>query len=68
MGDYINDYCLTTERLQLGSKNKIVIHPGPVNRGIEICSKLVDSKDSVILQQVQNGVFVRMAILYWAFL
>ena len=40
------------------------MHPGPMNRGLEICSTAADSAQSVILQQVANGVFVRMSVLY----
>jgi len=45
-------------------KEAIILHPGPINRGVEIDSELADSSKSVILQQVRNGIFVRMAILY----
>lgn len=45
-------------------KEAIILHPGPINRGVEIDSELADSSKSVILQQVANGIFVRMAILY----
>ena len=46
------------------SKEIIVMHPGPINRGVEITSDVADSKQSVILQQVENGVAVRMAVIY----
>ena len=45
-------------------KEAIILHPGPINRGVEIDSTLADSKNSVILEQVTNGIAVRMAILY----
>ena len=48
----------------LTDKNVLVMHPGPLNRGIEISDKIADSKQSVILKQVTNGIAVRMAILY----
>ena len=61
--EYYNLYGFTPDRLQLLSKNGIVMHPGPVNRGIEISSEVADGDRSVILQQVSNGIAVRMAIL-----
>jgi aspartate carbamoyltransferase catalytic subunit len=45
-------------------KEIFVMHPGPINRGVEIDSDVADSKQSLILQQVENGVAVRMAVLY----
>ncbi|MCH7535269.1 MAG: aspartate carbamoyltransferase, partial [Bacteroidetes bacterium] len=45
-------------------KEIIVLHPGPINRGVEITSDVADSKQAVILDQVENGVAIRMAILY----
>jgi len=42
----------------------VIMHPGPINRGVEIDSDVADSKQSIILQQVENGVAVRMAVLY----
>jgi aspartate carbamoyltransferase catalytic subunit len=47
------------------SKEIIVMHPGPINRGVEITSDVADSKQSIILDQVENGVAVRMAVIYW---
>jgi len=46
------------------SKEIVVMHPGPINRGVEITSDVADSKQSIILQQVENGVAVRMAVIY----
>ena len=46
------------------NKEIIVMHPGPINRGVEITSDVADSKQAIILDQVQNGVAVRMAVLY----
>ena len=62
--EYSIQYGLTMRRLELAAQNCIVMHPGPVNRGIEISSDVVDSKRSLILDQVTNGVAVRMAILF----
>lgn len=61
--DYFANYGITHERLQQAADNVIVMHPGPMNRGIEIESSLADSPVSVITQQVTNGVAVRMAVL-----
>ena len=46
------------------NKELIIMHPGPINRGVEINSDVVDSKNSIILDQVENGVAIRMAIMY----
>lgn len=62
--EYRNLYCLTEERLSLAKKDVIIMHPGPINRGIEISSDVADSAKSVILKQVENGISVRMAVLY----
>lgn len=56
-------YGLTEERLKLAKPDAIVMHPGPVNRGVEIDSRVADGPQSVILQQVTNGVAVRMAVM-----
>ncbi|MGI9221771.1 MAG: aspartate carbamoyltransferase catalytic subunit [Woeseiaceae bacterium] len=61
--DYYANYGITYERLGIAADNVIVMHPGPMNRGIEIESTLADSPVSVITQQVTNGVAVRMAVL-----
>ena len=61
--EYYNLYGFSPRRLDLISKNGIVMHPGPVNRGVEISSEVADGDRSVILQQVSNGIAVRMAIL-----
>jgi aspartate carbamoyltransferase catalytic subunit len=60
---YRRDYCLTVERLARASPHAIVMHPGPMNRGIEIASDVADGPQSVIRRQVANGVAVRMAVL-----
>ncbi|MEK6284964.1 MAG: aspartate carbamoyltransferase catalytic subunit [Acidobacteriota bacterium] len=62
--EYSIQYGLTLRRLELAAGDCIVMHPGPVNRGIEISSEVVDSARSLILDQVTNGVAVRMAILF----
>jgi aspartate carbamoyltransferase catalytic subunit len=61
--EYYNLYGFTPKRLGMIAKNGIVMHPGPVNRGVEISSEVADGDRSVILQQVSNGIAVRMAIL-----
>ena len=64
--EYAIHYGLTNERLALAKKEAIVLHPGPMNRGIEISSEVADSSRSLILDQVKYGVAVRMAVLYLA--
>jgi aspartate carbamoyltransferase catalytic subunit len=64
--EYSIHYGLTNERLDLARKDAIVLHPGPMNRGIEISSDVADSSRSLILDQVKYGVAVRMAVLYLA--
>lgn len=64
--EYAIHYGLTQERLDLAKKDAIVLHPGPMNRGIEISSDVADSSRSLILDQVKYGVAVRMAVLYLA--
>ncbi len=61
--EYFANYGISSERLRVAAPNVIVMHPGPMNRGIEIESSLADSPSSVITQQVTNGVAVRMAVL-----
>jgi aspartate carbamoyltransferase catalytic subunit len=60
---YFAIYGLTPERLKLARADAIVMHPQPMNRGIEIASDVADGKQSVIRDQVRNGVAVRMAVL-----
>lgn len=60
---FFKEYGLTNERLALAKPNAIVMHPGPINRGVEITSRVADCEQSVILQQAQNSVAVRMALL-----
>ena len=61
--EYFREYGITAERMKLANKNAIVMHPGPVNRGVEIAGDVVDGKQSKILEQVTNGVAVRMAVI-----
>jgi aspartate carbamoyltransferase catalytic subunit len=62
--EYFKNYGITQERLEKAKKNIVVMHPGPVNRGIEISSAVADGANSVILEQVTNGIAVRMAVLF----
>lgn len=64
MREYSKFYGLTQERLDLAKDDAIVMHPGPINRGIELSSEIADNARSVILEQVSNGIAVRMAMLY----
>lgn len=61
--EYFNLYGLTQEKLSFAKDNAIVMHPGPINRGLEIASDVADSERSVILQQVTHGIAIRMAIM-----
>jgi aspartate carbamoyltransferase catalytic subunit len=60
---YFNDYGLSADRLRRARPEAIVLHPGPMNRGVEISGEVADGPQSVILDQVSNGVAVRMAVL-----
>ncbi len=62
-GEYFGFYGLRQEHVELARPDVIVMHPGPINRGRELSSEVADSQQSVILNQVENGVFVRMAVL-----
>lgn len=62
--EYHDMFGLTRERLKLAKEDALVMHPGPMNRGVEIDTEVADSPKSVILDQVTSGVAVRMAILY----
>ncbi len=62
--EYSLQYGVTLEMLDNLSKEIILMHPGPINRGVEITSEVADSEHSVILDQVENGVAIRMAVLY----
>lgn len=62
--EYFKNYGITAERLKNCKKDVVVMHPGPINRGIEMSSEVADGANSVILEQVTNGIAVRMAVLY----
>lgn len=62
--EYFDLFGLTRERLKGAKRDVIIMHPGPMNRGVEIASDVADGRYSVILEQVANGVAVRMAVLY----
>jgi len=62
--EYSNYFCLTEERLSNVSDETLIIHPGPVNRGIEISLDVMEGSRSLILNQVTNGVAIRMALFY----
>lgn len=62
--EYSKNWGLTPERLSLATEDVIVMHPGPMNRGIEIVSEIADGPRSVILEQVTNGIAVRMSVMY----
>nr|WP_223193271.1 aspartate carbamoyltransferase catalytic subunit [Psychrobacter ciconiae] len=61
--EYYKQYGITPERLALAKPDALVMHPGPMNRGVEIASSVADGAQSVILQQVNNGIAIRMAVL-----
>ena len=62
--EYLKSYGITEERLEKAKKDIIVMHPGPINRGVEISSAVADGANSVILEQVTNGIAVRMSALF----
>lgn len=62
--DYVQQFGLTTEVLQQLDKPITIMHPGPINRGVEVSSEVADSEHAIILNQVENGVAIRMAIIY----
>ncbi|MBN2226315.1 MAG: aspartate carbamoyltransferase catalytic subunit [candidate division Zixibacteria bacterium] len=62
--EYTNLFGMTKERLKRLKRNYTIMHPGPMNRGVEITPEVADSKSSVILDQVTNGQAIRMAVLY----
>jgi len=62
--EYFKTYGITRERLEKAKKDILVMHPGPINRGIEMASDVADGPNSVILEQVTNGIAVRMAVLF----
>ncbi len=62
--EYFRNFAITEERLAKAKKDIVVMHPGPINRGIEVSSAVADGKNSVILEQVTNGIAIRMAVLF----
>ena len=64
MKEYSKLYGLSQDRLDHLNKEICIMHPGPINRGVEITSDIADSNHSIILQQVENGVAIRMAVLF----
>ena len=62
--EYKKHFGLTMERLNKINKKIVIMHPGPINRGVEITSEVADSNNSIILEQVENGVAIRMAVIY----
>lgn len=67
VSEYAKMYQVTQDRLRSASDECLVLHPGPMNRGVEIDDRLADSTHSMITAQVENGIFVRMAALHWVF-
>lgn len=64
LNEYARMYCLTSNHMEMATEGAKILHPGPMNRGLEIASDLADCKDSSVLNQVSAGVATRMAILY----
>jgi len=62
--EYSQYFGIDRERLEKNGKDIVILHPGPINRGVEISSEIADGSSQIILQQVTNGVAVRMAVLY----
>ena len=62
--EYTQQYGVTKSLLNALDKDIVIMHPGPINRGVEITSDVADSKQAIILDQVQNGVAIRMAVIY----
>jgi aspartate carbamoyltransferase catalytic subunit len=62
--EYAKYFGITRERLEKSGKDVVILHPGPINRGVEIASDVADGEHQIILNQVTNGVAVRMAVLY----
>jgi aspartate carbamoyltransferase catalytic subunit len=61
--EYHRDFGLTTKRLQILDKNAIIMHPGTVNYGVELCHEVISDRRNRILQQVANGVLIRASLL-----
>jgi aspartate carbamoyltransferase catalytic subunit len=62
--EYAQQFQLNKKMLESLNKEIVVMHPGPINRGVEITSDVADAENAIILDQVQNGVAVRMAVIY----
>jgi aspartate carbamoyltransferase catalytic subunit len=62
--EYVKQWSLSRKRLSMLGDESLIMHPGPINRGLEICSDAAEDPRSTILQQVKNGLAVRMAVLY----
>jgi aspartate carbamoyltransferase catalytic subunit len=62
--EYAQLYGLNAKKLKSLKKDIIILHPGPINRGVEVTSDVADSKNAIILDQVENGVAIRMAVIY----
>ncbi len=67
IGEYASLYQINADTLRFANPGCLVMHPGPINRGVEIDDVTADGDSAVINQQVENGVFVRMAAFYWCF-
>ncbi len=64
LSEYNRRWGITRERLEAAGGDLLILHPGPMNRGVEIASDVADGPASLVLRQVRNGVYVRMAVLY----
>jgi aspartate carbamoyltransferase catalytic subunit len=62
--EYRNSFGITMDRLNAHKKEVVIMHPGPINRGVELDGDVADSEQAIILDQVLNGVAVRMSVLY----
>ena len=62
--EYTQLFGINKELLDSIDKDIVIMHPGPINRGVELTSDVADSKQSIILNQVENGVAIRMAVIY----
>ncbi|MFN8221022.1 MAG: aspartate carbamoyltransferase catalytic subunit [Fimbriimonadales bacterium] len=67
VGEYAKMYQINRETIRYAAPDCLVMHPGPINRGVELDDAAADSEQSVITAQIENGIFVRMAALYWCF-
>jgi len=67
INSYRRQYQINAQTVRYASKDCLVMHPGPINRGIEVDDVVADGENSAISQQIENGIYVRMAALYWSF-